>query len=59
MDALNLVGTDDDVGESGAVLELEDGVGVAALRLAGAGDTAVDHHHAAVEGLAGCDGLDG
>lgn len=58
VDALNLVRPDDDVGEGAAVLNLEDGIRVVTLILAGAGDTAVVHHHAAIEGLAGGDSLD-
>lgn len=59
VDALNLVGADDDVGEGGALLEDEDGVGVTALSLASAGDTTVEHLHATIERLAGGDGLGG
>ena len=50
MDALDLVGTDDDVLEGGTVLELEDGVLVAALSLASALDTTAVGFEATVEG---------
>lgn len=57
VDALNLVGSDNDVGELGALLEDEDGVRVTALGLTSAGDTAVESLHATIEGGAGGDGL--
>lgn len=57
VDALDLVGADDGVLEGGAVLELEDGVGVAALGLPRALDAAAVRLHAAVEGLVGGDRL--
>jgi len=50
VDTLDLVGTDDDVLEGGAVLELKDGVLVAALGLAGALDTTAVGLEATVEG---------
>jgi len=50
VDALNLVGTNDDVLEGGTVLELEDGVLVTALSLASALDTTAVGLHAAIEG---------
>lgn len=58
VDTLDLVGADDDVAQRAALLDLEDGVRVAALGLAGAVDAAVVDEHASVEGLAGGDGLD-
>ena len=58
VDALDLVRADDDVAERAALLDLEDGVRVAALVLARALDAPVVHVHAAVEGLAGRDGVD-
>lgn len=57
VDALALVGADDDVADGGAVLEDEDSVLLAALALAGAGDAAVVADPAGVEGLAGLDAL--
>ena len=60
MDALGLVGADDDVGEGGAVLEDEHGVVLARLGLvlADAGRAVVELH-AAVEGAGDDDGLVG
>lgn len=55
----DLVGANDHVGDGGTGFELEDGVGVVSFSLAGTGDSSVKHHHAAVEGLAGCDRLRG
>lgn len=46
VDALDLVGTNDNVLEGGAVLELEDGVLVAAFGLAGALDATTVGLHA-------------
>lgn len=56
MDALDLVLANDDVLQGGAILKLEDGVLVATLGLASAGNTAAVGLHATVE-RAG-DGLD-
>ena len=50
VDTLDLVGTDDDVLEGGTVLELEDGVLVAALSLTSALDTTAVGLEATVEG---------
>jgi hypothetical protein len=50
VDALNLVGTDDQVLKSGAVLELEDGVAVTTLGLTSALDTTAVGLHATIEG---------
>lgn len=58
MDTLDLVGSNDDVLEGTAVRNLEDGIGVTALRLAGARGTTVVHLHATVKGLAGSNGVD-
>lgn len=55
VDAVDLVGADDDVGDRGALLQVEDRV--AALRT-GAGHAAVVHDHASVEVLARGDRLD-
>lgn len=55
MDTLDLVLADDGVLQGGAVLEDEDGVGVAALRLASAGDATAVGLQATVEGAG--DGL--
>lgn len=55
MDTLDLVLADDGVLEGGAVLEDEDGVGVAALGLAGTLDTTAVGLHATVKGAG--DGL--
>lgn len=57
VDTLDLVGADDDVGDAAALLDLEDSVGVATLRLAGARDATVEHDHATIEGLASGNGL--
>lgn len=59
MHTLDLVGTDDHVGQGSAVLDLEDGVAVVTLFLTGAGHAAVVHDHASVEALAGGNSLDG
>lgn len=50
VDTLDLVGTDDQVLEGGAVLELEDGVLVTTLSLASALDTTAVGLHATIEG---------
>ena len=50
VDALDLIGTDDDVLEGGTVLELEDGILVATLSLASALDTTAVCLEATVEG---------
>lgn len=42
MDALERVGTNDDVGDAGAVLEDEDGAGAASVIVRVAGDSAVE-----------------
>lgn len=52
---LALVGADDDVAQSGTILEHEDGVGLAALTLTTAGDATVVPGPAGVEDLAGLD----
>lgn len=57
VDTLDLVGSDDDVGELGALLEDEDGVRVTTFGLASAGDTAVESLHATIEGGTSGDGL--
>lgn len=57
MNTLDLVGSNDDVGDAATLLDLEDSVGVATLRLAAALDATVEHNHATVERLARCDGL--
>lgn len=59
MHALDLVRPDNHVGQRAAVLDLEHGVAVVAFILARAGLATVVHDHAAVEGVAGRDGLDG
>lgn len=50
VNTLGLVGSNDDVLESGTVLDVEDGVGVTTLGLAGAGDTTAESLHATVKG---------
>jgi hypothetical protein len=50
VDALDLVSANDQVLESGAVLELEDGVAVTTLGLASALDTTTVSLHATIEG---------
>jgi len=58
VDALAVVGADDDVAQGGAVLEDEDGVLLASLGLVVAGRrVAVPLHVVAVKGLAGRDRL--
>lgn len=57
VDTLDLVGSNDDVGDAASLLDLEHSVGVATLRLASALDATVEHNHTTIEGLASGNGL--
>jgi hypothetical protein len=59
MHALHLVGTNNDVGERSAVLDLKDSIAVASFGLALAVHATIVHVHAAVEALTCGNRVDG
>lgn len=57
MDAFDLIGADDDIGDGTTLFDLEDGVRVTAFSLACTGNTTIEHGHSSIKGAASGDGL--